>query len=1118
MTIKAKREFIIVILLLIILQLQGVLAMVGPQAWVFEDVSADFWANGSVKSLSRTGSIRVSVPNDGDVLQQVRVNISDTFIYTRTNITNQTAYRNVVTSYPNANSTTSLYVNLSDTVPVQSTIYDINDSDAAPTINLSVEYKNLFGGGRDLFDEDNLLDSVNYIEMNFSIENPSSTRDLNSVSVIIQFERDTNGGADSVNIFAVPTADSGTPGRTDTDSDSDYDRATWSGNLVAGAVVNMTVNLSIEELDNLADSTTSINLDLGTDGPIADKGMNSSYFTTNSLSGITIESRFSKGAIRQGLDMKQNASNDWGVRGFIRNMGGLSVTSGYNLTYNITEWRVYSIDPNIGAPYTSPNQTGNFDLNPYLTVSDGRIYTNDNSRSNITTWFETGETTKPYFSIFFNWSVIWDTEDNDNNVSYINTTLDLPVMYKVDMANTKNIISGVINPDSGGEPVSLEDNTTFLGHANAPVDFVEMFIQIPSNTSAGDFHGGFEINTSSLELWFINDSGSTRLNISADQTAINISIINVSIYGDYNGSINISVWNIWNAEIYGNSDIVNQYIDDTGSNDGRLAFYYTVTSNQSMTTGDSYVFTGNTTMRTLSWTHITETQPVQTISVSARRLVGYKDLIVYDPSQPTIVNGTIRVEVQGQSISGIKFMDYVPNGTDFNLSNVTVRFYNGTWNTWSIGDGDYNITENGSVTLSDGLTVMSYEFVNGSTEGSTFTLSDGEIIEVSYQLNITQEGIWELPVQIFALDPETGEEFRAIAYSFVRIDIPPDAVSFQITEDDFSLGKRVVVGNPVMWVKTFDVYNPNSRPVTGSFQTEIFPDVINYYVSYYNDAGERVEEQLREATVNGKRMIIWESKLSPLETRSYEVRIFTPPILEIDRDVEVLEQMENRMVKLKMDIYLKNFANEDYSNVVLNIPISYEKLIEVRDGFGERLQFSGDSDTSTIILGDVKGGEDDLMTVTIIYRESYPLVVVTPDRDRYNVNSPVGLEILVINGGENVDYPYLEIEIYTEDMDLVHANIQKLESMEPLEKTEFYEKFIIPAQAPSGEYIASVKFREDFVNLASTTGNFIVIGPAGTIPESLQVILLLAVTGVLVYLSQKRLKEVRRINNKLRGV
>jgi hypothetical protein len=90
--------------------------------------------------------------------------------------------------------------------------------------------------------------------------------------------------------------------------------------------------------------------------------------------------------------------------------------------------------------------------------------------------------------------------------------------------------------------------------------------------------------------------------------------------------------------------------------------------------------------------------------------------------------------------------------------------------------------------------------------------------------------------------------------------------------------------------------------------------------------------------------------------------------------------------------------------------------------------------------------------------------------------------------------------------------------MEPLEKTELYEKFVIPAQAPGGEYVANVKFREDFVMLASATGNFIVMGPGGAIPESVQVLILLAVIGVLVYISRNRLKEIKGINRRLRGV
>jgi hypothetical protein len=94
-------------------------------------------------------------------------------------------------------------------------------------------------------------------------------------------------------------------------------------------------------------------------------------------------------------------------------------------------------------------------------------------------------------------------------------------------------------------------------------------------------------------------------------------------------------------------------------------------------------------------------------------------------------------------------------------------------------------------------------------------------------------------------------------------------------------------------------------------------------------------------------------------------------------------------------------------------------------------------------------------------------------------------------------------------MDVVFTNIERLEEMDPLEKTSMYEKFVIPASAPAGMYVASARFREDFAVLASATGNFYVLGVSGGLPEALEIFMIVMVSAILIYFSLKRLREVR---------
>src|SRR4030042_3483267 len=74
-------------------------AAYGPKAYITESVTQDYWWNGSAKgALSMTGAVEVSVPNDWDVPQYVRVNLTGANMWTSTNLRNSTTYDNVVHS------------------------------------------------------------------------------------------------------------------------------------------------------------------------------------------------------------------------------------------------------------------------------------------------------------------------------------------------------------------------------------------------------------------------------------------------------------------------------------------------------------------------------------------------------------------------------------------------------------------------------------------------------------------------------------------------------------------------------------------------------------------------------------------------------------------------------------------------------------------------------------------------------------------------------------------------------------------------------------------------------------------------------------------------------------
>jgi len=1085
----------------------------GPKAYLYEIVKSDFDANGSYSSDSfspcttnpcAAGWMKVSVPNSDDVLQYLRIGVTSK---NNTNLDDYYFFRDTLTSYPTADSQQT--VNCNTTASSTATWYNVSNLTAAPPIKLEFRYSN-YQGGNDTVDDDDLFTVNNTLNFTIYIQNPSNYYNISNVNFTVYFDRNTY---DEVDITTAPTITSGygTVSRSDSNSNGMYDRITWTnGYIPPSTTITIQFNVTINDT-NFVESgdNTYINLD---DDNSTNKGVVANHINSSStLSMISINNKTVKASIRQGIDMVKDGNGYWRIRGFIENIANSSVSSGESmLTYNVSHWYIYSVNPSTGAPYSTPNMTGAFNKTATaneVDPNDGRIYTTDSSRSSNTTWFNSSATSKPYFAVSFNWSVIWDTTDSEDIYAYINSTLDMPTIYKIDITNT-GTDSGIINPDTGGDVLTINHTTQHTGNSNIKTSYIEIYADIPSNNTAGDHHGVFVLHNTSIEVWYYNDSW-----YKLDLTDSDINVTSVNATETSNGYINITIFSLKDVDIEGISSVGH----NLGVND-KIMLRFQVVSNESMTTGDTYNFTGNATHYTESGTPIKELLDYRLIQVSATRLTGYKDLFIEDPSNPTIINVSINVSVEDQSgngVSGIKFIDYVPVDAlyGFDLAaNATVYIYNDTGlHKWTNGT-EYNITYIGNVILPDGTNVTAYEFING-TGGDTWKLEDGWFIYVTYQMNVTQTGTYILPCMISGFDPATGLDLSTSFIGSVRVTIPEISLPIQITEEDLQLSKTVVVGKPALWMKTVEVYNPNPRPAKAKFSITVFEDTMDAHVNYYNDEGEKVEEQTMFGTENGNRVVVWETVMQPMETRTYEISILTPPVMEIDRDVEVLEKIEEKLVKLKMDVYLKSFAKEDYTNIRLNMPIPYDKIIRVADGFGNPLQFTGGAGSCSIAIPDIEA--EGMKTVTIIYQESYPVIIITPDRDRYDLNSPANLEILVINGGEKLYYPHIETEVYTPFMDVVYSSIQSLDEMDPLEKTELYEKFMIPAVAPSGKYIANVKFREGFSTVASGTGYFTVMG----IPPALNVldVLILILIIALLYFSAKRIRILRLKGKQVEG-
>ncbi len=480
-------------------------------------------------------------------------------------------------------------------------------------------------------------------------------------------------------------------------------------------------------------------------------------------------------------------------------------------------------------------------------------------------------------------------------------------------------------------------------------------------------------------------------------------------------------------------------------------------------------------------------------------LSAYKQLISTGTTTPQLVDVTINLSVVGR-IDNIKFIDYIPTGMS-NYTAVTM--------TSDIMSVEYNRTNIGTILTTDGLNMTAWEITN-LTHNSGWNITDGGYIAFTYKLNLSTPGLYVLPVQIAAFDPGADVGISLTRYGSIKYVVPEKTLPLVIDEDDnLQQVKTVIVGKPAPWRKSFNIYNPNSKPVKSRFRTEVFKDTVESGASYYNDYGSRIEESVDTDRTGDKKHIFWETTLNPHESRSYELRVITPPVVEVDRDVEVLEKLPNKHVKLKADIVLKNFAEESYSNIRLNLNIPKDNIFELEDAFGNSLSYTGDASSTTVTISRLAANT--VLSLSLTYKQSYPTVIITPDRKRYDSGEIANLEILIINGGEKIENPSIETEILTEDMDLVYADIMRLEeSLKPLEKTELSTKFLLPVNAPTGKYIANVRFSEDMITITESSINFYVLGMKGDTSGNIKVLVIVILGAVLIYFAYKRLVRVTK--------
>ena len=1060
----------------------------GPQAHLTETIIASYdttgldGASGTPATLARTGYIEVSVPNTDDVLQYLRINLSSN-TETNTNIRkwdgNLTAYRDYALSNPTLQDRTRMYIN---TTQGNQQLTYTPAYNWAPPINLSMTVINT-QAGNDLYSINHTETPVNTMFFNFTIRNDAQSGNKNyvgtNVTVTIRFNENSAIESSASIDHTTLQASAGTATPSNSGANTDNDTILWQGPLNAAQELYVTFNATITGTTNYIGHTNNLN------GETSEVGTRAEYTNnTHVISEITFTHLFARGPVREGVDLMKGTP--WRVKTFIRNMANASVATGeHNLTYNITSWRVYNVTGATGE--ISSLKGSNDNLNYILGID--QQYTIPN--------FILTTDTKPYIAPYFDWHVLWNDTDPYIYSGTVNITMQLPTLYEIDLIPTKET-PDEFTPEIVGSTL-LRYNVTAMhnGAANSEVESgkIRIYSVIPYTDTTNSGYANMTINETTYKVYYINTSGTYEL----DTTDPDLSLTITQSTQTSNGSIVLNISDLSKVDISGGSELgLNLTPTD------RIILYYELDAYENSTgsgvsginNGEWYHFDGNQTLWTQSGTYIT-VQNSDLRLASQNSLSAWKQLISYDPANPELVNVTISLTVIG-SIDNIKFADYVPTGIT-NTTSVTLTFDGSPWSE----NIHYNRTNLGTTITSDGLNVTVWEYTNITPGSDGWNFTNNNLL-LTYIMNLSSAGVYVLPVQIAAFDPGVNQGISLTRYGAIRIIVPEKQLPLVINEDEeLTLAKTIFIGKPAVFRKSVTIYNPNSRPTKSRFRTEIFKDAISTYVTYYNLYGESLKESPLMDIVDNRMYAYWETTVNPHESRTYEIRVLTPPVIEVDRDVNVLEKLENKHVKLEAEIVLKNFAEEKYPNVRMLVPIQSKNIYSVKDSLGNALDYTANSGATTIHLPPFD--KNSVQAIKITYKESYPTIIITPDRTRYDSGQVSGLEILVINGGEKIEDPYFEAEIYTEQLDLVYADILKLgNSLEPLEKTTLFTKWKIPLNAPTGKYIANVRFREDFATISETSINFYVLGNRSRDTNNLAVIILILAGAAIICILYKR--------------
>ena len=1030
-------------------------ASAAPQAYLTENVDASYSYGGSLLvPVSRTGTVEVSAGSMSDVLQQVRLTLSST---EGTNLVSDVSYRNVAASPGGPLERTVIFANTTNSS--EDISYRITNESLAPLISMSMDYSNQ-QGGREIAPGTNAFSFV---------LNMSSSQALAGASLVIQARRNTYGVNDSIS-FQSASVPSGSYQIIDTDSDGFYDRITWLGDLPEGSFLISfagTIVPGVNYQENLMMVDTDESL------------TQCSYSQAQTFTGMTFSSRFSRGPVREGIEILQLGS--WVARGFMKNIAA-------ETTYTLHGWELYQL----GNPV------------PVLTSSESSYVLP--GQTEYTEWHDSGFMDKPaYYSAAFDWEAVWGSSGYQ---AASTSMMSSPVLYGMDAWADS---SGVIQSNSGsGKVIAFNSSARHLGHSSVGVNGFRLVAELPGISESGD---PISWTPSQVRVYYSNGSGDYEITAFA----------NVST----SGSLDVRLDSLYSA--------LGHYM---GQNDDVIVSY--LVSGPVRGQNQDYVFSSNVTLITVSGTPVTKvaqvnlTVPGVAITPEPGGPGGggggggaapspFVDIVKESSDAYFLSAGTVKVMVTagvvdngGKGVKDVKVFAYVPVDAQADTNSFSLRIFHnstGTWETMAQGI-DFTVTDRGVTSI--GRDQYREYMVKRATPGNAVSeyridMLGGDKIEVAYKVSVpfgTSYLLTRISGYSYYLDKLIFED----AFTPVRREAA-SLEKLQVEESEWMQGEAVI-GKPVVWKKTFRVYNPNNVSVEETMATSVFQDSLKVEISEIGS-----EDKTRLSLKGGEEIVVnWDARMRAGERKTYLMEATTPPVLERNREANAVE-ISKTSVTIVLNLTIENFARERYSNVSTRLSIRKNKIIMISDA-----SVVLEQDGSGVIMTIPAMDGLEVRNISITYLETPPTMATTLDALRYSCTDYARVNILVVPS-ETDSGSYIETTVVGPDPNLIvaHAELMDLAGSEPYEEVRI-PMLVSLTTFPSGKYYIYTKFRKDFGTILSDRKEFFVDCP-GRDMISISWVFVLAISGAIVLLLGIRVyrkktyeKEMQELKKKAKEI